>query len=368
MKKRNLYISFLFITLLLLISCSNNNNPVGVDYSSPWTTSTPETQNVDSKYLNDLVTQINDNTFGNVQSLVILRNDNLIFEKYFRGYARETLHHVYSVTKSFTSAMVGIAIQQGIISGINEKLMNYFKDYNIQNSDTSKSSITLRNVLTMSAGFQWNELSIPYSDTNNDFNKLFASSDAIQYVLDKPMQNYPGTKFRYNTGLPLLFSFIIQEETGKSAETFTVENIFKKIGISSYKWDNAPKGITNTGSGLFLRPIDMALFGQLFLNRGVWNGEQIIRSDWVDISTANSISVNSNIDYGFYWWRYSKLNSVVNTLPVNDVYFAYGYGDQIIWVIPQYKMVVVITADNGENNFPTDNIIKNYVLPSITNK
>jgi len=367
MKKRIIYINFLFIISLLFISCSDNS-PVGVDFSSPWITSSPEAQNVDSSYLNGLVSQIDNNTFGNIKSLVIVRNNYLIFEKYFRGDTRETLHHVYSVTKSFTSALVGIAIQKGIISGTNEKLLNYFKDYSIKNPDTAKSSITLRDALTMSAGFQWNELSISYSDPNNDFNKLFSSINPIKSVLGKPMQDYPGTKFRYNTGLPLLFSYIIQKQIGKSAETFAVENILNKIGIKTYTWNNAPGGITNTGSGLSLRPLDMAFFGQLYLNRGNWNGNQVIPSDWINNSTVNSISVTSNINYGFYWWRYSDSNPVVSTLPVNDIYFALGYGDQSIWIIPQYKMVVVITADNDESYFPTDNIIKNYILPSITDK
>ncbi len=367
MEKRNLYILFLFIIPLLFVSCSDNN-PIGIDYSSPWITSSPEAQDVDSNYLNSLVSQINNNVFGYIQSVIVARNNKLIFEKYFHGYSRETLHRVYSVTKSFSSAMIGIAIQQGIISGINEKLLNYFKNYSIKDLDTLKLSITLRDVLTMSAGFQWNELSIPYSDPNNDFNRLFSSTDAVKFVLDKTIQDYPGTKFRYSTGLPLLFSYIIQKETGESAETYAIENIFNKIGIKNYTWNDAPGGITNTGSGLSLRPIDMALFGQLYLNHGYWNNQQIISADWINLSTAAAISINSNLEYGFYWWRYSDSNPVVNTLPSNDIYFALGYSDQIIWIIPQYKMVVVVTANNAENYFQTDNILKDYILPSITNK
>jgi CubicO group peptidase (beta-lactamase class C family) len=366
MKLRNINIAFLFAALIFCNSCSDHN-PVSYKIDQ-WQTSSPEDQNINSLYLNKLVLDINDNIFGNIKSLVIIRNSYLIFEKYFRGDTRETLHPVYSVTKSIVSALVGILFQRDEISSLDNKLLSYFADYNIKNPDTDKSSITLRHTLNMSAGFQWNELSIPYSDPNNDFQKLFSSSDPIQYVLDKPMQDTPGSIFRYNTGLPLLFGAIITELTGEPADTFANKNLFSEIGIRNFNWVHAQGNIVNTGSGLYLRPLDMALFGELYLNQGIWNRKQIISPEWISLSTAKSIVVNSNFDYGYYWWRYSNSNNVVSTLPINDIYYAYGYGDQIILIIPQYKIVVVITADNGESNYPIDNIFKNYILPSIIDK
>lgn len=366
MKFKNIYIAVLFTTLLAYNSCSDNN-PVSYNVNQ-WEISTPEEQNVSSIYLNALVGEINSNAFGNIKSLVIVRNNYLILEKYFRGDGRETLHPLYSVTKSIVSALIGILVQQGKISNLNIKLLSYFSEYNIKNQDTDKSNITLRNTLTMSAGFQWNELSIPYSDPNNDFQKLFESSDPIQYVLDKSMQEQPGTIFRYNTGLPLLFGLVIEKLTGQPADTFANENLFREIGISNFIWNHASGNIVNTGSGLYLRPLDMASFGELYLNHGYWNGKLIVPSDWIDVSTAASISVSSNFDYGYYWWRYSNNNVVVSSLPDNDIYYAYGYADQVILIIPQYRMVVVITADNGESNYPIDNIFKDYIFPSIVNK
>jgi CubicO group peptidase (beta-lactamase class C family) len=366
MKLQNIYIAVLFAALLACTSCSDNN-PVSYKIDQ-WQTSTPEQQNINSLYLNKLVLDINNNVFGDIKSLVIIRNNHLIFEKYFRGDTHETMHPVYSVTKSIVSALVGILFQRGEILSLDNKLLSYFTNYNVANQDTDKSSITLRNTLNMSAGFQWNELSIPYSDPNNDFQKLFSSSDPLQYVLDKPMQEAPGSIFRYNTGLPLLFGAIIAKLTGEPADTFANKNLFSEIGISNFKWDHSRANIVNTGSGLYLRPLDMALLGELYLNKGIWNEKQIISPEWITLSTAKSITVNSNFDYGYYWWRYSNSNNVVSSLPINDIYYAYGYGDQIILIIPHYKMVVVITADNGESNYPIDNIFKNYILPSIIDK
>lgn len=367
MRTRSLYYLLTLLTAFFFTECSSDN-PVMPDAAPGLKVSTPENQNINGQYLDMMTYRANDYYYGDIKSIIITRNNYLIYEKYFRGETRETLHRVYSVTKSFTSAMVGILIQRGLISGLDNKLLNYFSGYNLQNNDPGKSLITLENTLSMTSGLQWNELSVSYTSPSNDYYQMFSSTDPVKYVLEKPMQETPGTRFRYNTGLTFLFSSIIRTVTGEPAEKFAKENIFDPLGITDYSWTTATGGLVNTGSGLSMRPLDMALFGQLYLNRGFWNGRQVVPADWVDRSTSKFISASSNFNYGYFWWRFSDSNPVISTLTKNDIFVAIGYGDQYIFVIPQFKIVMVITANNGETNYPVFNILSDYVFPSIKDK
>ena len=365
---KNLKLILLIFCSLFVYSCNTQtSNPVSPDASDAWRVSPPEVQNVSSTQLNSLSVEIEKGTYGEIKSLLIARNNYLIFEHYYRGDSREDLHLLYSVTKSFTSALVGIAINEGKIAGLKKTLLSYFSEYTVRNNSLSKESITLNEAITMSAGFQWNELSLPYSDITNDFQVFYRSKDKFQYILDKPIEYAPGTKFVYNTALTYLFSGIIKKQMHESAEQMAVEKIFNPLGISKYTWETTADSISNTGNGLSLRPIDMALFGQLYLDKGKWNNQQLIPQSWIQESTAKSISVNSYYDYGYFWWRFSNTNSVVSNLPVNDIYYAEGYSDQFIFVVPQYQMVIVITADNREDYYPIGDMLKNYIFPAITN-
>ncbi len=269
-------------------------------------------------------------------------------------------HYCNSVTKSFTSALIGIAIDQGKINGVDEKLLSFFPEYNeIANLDERKESITLENVLTMSAGFTWDEWSTPYGHPENASTKMAGTSDWNKYVLDLPMNDNPGTKFVYNSGCTLLLSGIIANKTGQSAEEFAKENLFNALGITNWEWLTSPNEITNTGWGLFLHPVNMAMFGYLYLKNGLLNGEQVVSEDWVNESTSNHID-----PYGYQWWMIP--NVFVETYPEADgAYYAIGYGGQYIFVLPNLNMVVVFTAENyvTDTNFAF-NILWAYILNS----
>ncbi len=335
---KNIYLFFyLILTCLSLFfySCKSEiETPPLVDRQSEnWKTSTPENQGLNSFGLESLRQQIISGNFGNIKSLLIARNGYLVFEKYFNGADRNQLHILYSVTKSITSIVTGIVINNKKNLSVNDKIKIYFPAYS-RYFNSTKEEINVKDLLTMSAGFQWNELSVLYSNFDNDFNYLFSSNDGIAYLLNKDIVNTPGTKFVYNTGLPLLQSVILENCVDESVADYTNQNIFVPLGITTWNWNTFQDSITNTGSGLSLRPIDLALIGQLLLNEGNWNGQQIVTKDWIDESTQKSISVNPNYDYGYFWWRFSNQNPVVKSLPVNDLYFGWGYSDQFLFVIP----------------------------------
>jgi len=329
---------------------------------------------LDEKKISGLVKKISAGNFGNIDSLIIIQNDKLILEKYFRGWERDKLHACFSVTKSVTSALIGIAIEKGLIKDVDLKLTDIFTDYQeLENMSEKKKSITLENVLTMTVGYRWNELSVPYKNddgswnTENDIVKLHINAkDFIKYVLDLPLINDPGEKFTYNTGCSILLSGIIEKETGKSAEEFAAENLFTPLGIKKWRWSKSPNGTTDTGGGLFLHPADMAMFGYLFLKHGKMNGVQIIQEDWIRKSTARHIEIPGKGEYGYQWWRFKKSTKNKSSDMINSSYYAVGIGGQTIFVVPDADLVVVSTADNllhkGKNIFSA---FFEQIIPSL---
>ncbi len=352
-------LSILFLLIIVFISCSEEN-PVVSD-------STPvSTGNIlDSTIINNLITKITAGDYGLIHSLLIYKDDTLVVEEYFRGYNRESLHVCYSVTKSVTSALIGIAIDKDHISGTNLKILNFFPEYsNLQNPSEWKNNITLNHVLSMSAGFQWDELTTPYSDPDNDVRKLINSSDWIKYVLDLPVIYQPGTIFTYNSGCSTLLGGVIDKSTGIKADQFCKTNIFDPLEILNWRWEVGPNGVIDTFGGLRLRSIDMLKFGRLFLQKGRWNGVPLISESWVNTSTAAKININSYSEYAYQWWRYRDASSTAQVLRINDVYYALGWGGQLIWVVPHLDMVVVSTGGNyNSGNEPLD-FFRDYILPA----
>jgi CubicO group peptidase (beta-lactamase class C family) len=273
------------------------------------------------------------------------------------------LHPCYSVTKSFTSALIGIAIDQGYINGVDDNLLDFFPEYeDIANLDDTKKSIMLKHVLTMSAGFTWDEISNRLMDRqgnlnpDNDAIKMAQSDDWNKYVLDRPMSTDPGTEWNYSSGGSHLLSGILTNTTGQSAEEFAEEHLFKKLGITKWEWLADPNGLTTTGWGLELHPVNMAMFGYLYLKKGRLNGQQVVPEAWVEESTAKHIVVehffhwimDGKLDYGYQWFRLN--DSMFDTMwrddppDINDIFDATGVGGQYIYVVPHLDLVIVITA------------------------
>jgi CubicO group peptidase (beta-lactamase class C family) len=317
------------------------------------------------------VEDINGGEYGKIHSLIIIHNDSLVLEEYFMGWSRHMRHPLFSVSKSFSSALIGIAIEQGYINSVDDNLLSFFPEYDdIENLDERKESINLGNVLTMSAGFQWYD--DPYLDKcgnpnpESDTVKMVGSSDWIKYVLDLPMSDDPGTKYLYNNGGSHLLSGILTNKTGQSAEDYAEENLFNALGITNWEWKKDPNGLTNTEGaygGLLIHPVNMAMFGYLYFKNGLFDSKQIVPENWVKESTSAHIERRDPDSdeimgyYGYQWWINSN----------KTVYFASGLAGQFIFVIPGINMVVVMTAENFEDPFgPETDILTNIVDALVT--
>jgi CubicO group peptidase (beta-lactamase class C family) len=305
-----------------------------------WLNSTPEEQGMDSSKLEQIVESIKQQNIA-IHSLLIIRNGYLIFEKYlnleeYLGHTQsnqDNMHSLYSATKSFTSALTGIAIEEGYIDNTSLKVVDFFPEKTIENLDSRKKNMTLQHLLTMTTGFEWDEW------TGDSAYKMLRSANPVEYMLDLPMKDDPGTVLTYCTGASHLLSAIIQETTGKTTLEFARKYLFNPLGISEVQWTYDQQNIHHGGHGLSLTSRDMAKFGYLYLNNGTWNGKQIVSTDWVAKSTNPYNFFQENNGYGYQWW----------ILPQINVYYASGLYGQGIYVAPEKDIVAVFTADISSN-------------------
>jgi len=343
-----------------------------------WQTAAPGEVGLDEQLLNEAVERINSGDYTNVHAILIIKDGKLVFEEYFRGYTwdfygekfrgdlvefdEHRLHNLASVTKSFTSALIGIAIDQGVIPSVEEKVWTYFPEYNDLRDET-KDKISLAHLLTMTSGLEWNGMDIPVSsrDTRNDLVQLFMVADPIAYVLAKPVVDEPGTRWYYNGGGTNVLGEVIRKASGMRMDEFAEQYLFSPLGITDYEWDFINPDLIHASGNLRLRPRDMAKLGMLFLNEGVWRGEQIVSEDWIKKSTQAHATTSWESGYGYQWW----LVTYRSGLQIFDSFYANGWGGQRIIVFPSLEMVVVFTGGNYIEGNPVDEIIERYILPAV---
>ncbi len=317
------------------------------DPTGAWEYATPEEQGVDSAQLARMYAQVQRDQVR-IDSFVLVRHGKAIAEAYVYPYTATTKHTLYSVSKSFTSALLGIAIEQGLFTGVDEKVEDIFNDVTTQPLAANMHAMRLRHLLTMSTGHA--------TDTTG---RITATTDWVKAFMELPVENVPGSGFVYNSGATFMVSAAIQRRSGVNALTYASRYLFPALGITDYSWDAGPGNISCGGWGLSLRPLDMAKFGQLYLHNGRWNGQQIVPEAWVAESSRKQISNGTEgfwgSGYGYYFW-------------LNDFggYRADGALAQYIFVLPAYDAVAVFTCNLSSDTELPARLMRNYVLPAMT--
>jgi len=314
---------------------------------------------IDSTLIIELINKILLREIPNIHSLLIMKDNKFVLEEYFYNYSPNRLHRVHSVTKSFTSALLGIAIDRNFIADTNEPVWKYFSDRNSTKWVNDKYVVQIAHLLSMSAGLDWKGLTI--GETNDDID-MYKTADYFGYLLNKDLRYKPGTNFCYNNGLSLMLGHVIEKSSGLPVDSFAKENLFKQLEINNYSWDMDDNRITRTDGGLKLRPRDMLTFGQLYINGGKWNNKQVISENWIQKSTEAKIN-STDQEYAFHWWirNYSINNILFRTI------YALGHGEQAIILVPEQKLAFVMTAGNYlQSEHRPFEIMAQFILPSIS--
>ena len=335
-----------------------------------WEVSTLEASGLNPASIIEATNHIRNQDYKNIHSLLIIRNRTLVYEEYFAGidgrkgfieFDENTLHDLRSVSKSVTSALIGIAIDRGYIKSVDVPIFQFFPEYADYRTD-EKNRITLKHLLTMTAGFEWDQSGAHQSepDSPNSEAQMENSSDFIEYVLSKEISDEPGARFNYNSGCTILLAGVIKNVSGMHVDQFAEKYLFRPLGIAHHDWWRTANGLPQTHAGLLLCPRDMAKIGQLYLDHGRWKDQQIVSTPWVSESTTPHFK---NERYGFGWW----LDSFSFQGRTLKGYVAKGNGGQFIFVIPDIYMVIVFTGGNYGSSIANQafKIVNEYVLPAV---
>jgi len=318
--------SILFICVYLLISVSlsaaeflskeHNYWP-----TEGWRTSTPEAQGMRSDVLADMLSLVQEKGYK-IDSITVVRNGFIVADAYFYPFRKGMKHSIHSCTKSIISALIGIALDRGYIKGINQSALSFFPNKTIANLDEWKKAITVRHLLTMSSGLKCRD---SYRYGYVGYREMLNSTDWIQHVLNLPMETSPGRTFNYSNGVSHLLSGILQNATNMTTLDFAKKHLFTPLGITDVEWQTSPQGIYTGWARMLLTPHDMAKIGWLYLNKGQWEGRQVVSKAWVEKSTKGHVE-GTLLDiyggmYGYQWW-----------VDPAGYYMAIGFQGQFIFV------------------------------------
>lgn len=345
--------------LLALTSCSTESVDIEVpstERNYVWETESPGSVGLDSLRIDSAFVLADAAEF--VRSILVIKNGKAVAEKYFNFNGPDSWHDLRSATKSFTSAITGIAISKGLLR-LSDKIADILPEAIHSEADPRIHNVTIKQILQMKSGI----------GSDFYFNDLpFTQPTVLEFVMNAPMQDDPGARFIYSSNSNILLNAAIAKVSGKSALEFAEEYLCEPLGISISWWEKDTQGIYFGGGGLFLTTRNMAAFGYLFLNNGNYKGEQIIPASWVRNSfndeLGNSINDNviDNIGYGYLWW--------IGSLNGFKVYSAQGYGGQLIMLFPELDMIVATTCEAEvdlnqayyQGNYMAA-LIKDYILP-----
>ncbi len=285
--------------------------------------------------------------YSNITGILVQKNGVKLYENYFNGYTADNATHVYSVTKSVFSALIGIAIDKGHIKSVDQKVLDFFPDYTVKTDEKVIQCITLKNLLTMTASYKYKFE--PYEE-------FFASDNWVKAALDLLGGERHTGEFMYSAIIGThILSGILVKATGQPVLDFAAENLFSPLGIhvthnvvlrnkeehiavmndkNTSGWVVDPQGINTASWGLFLTPADMAKIGQLYLNGGIWENKQILSEKWIEVSTKEHIRLD-RLSYGYLWWIIDDQE---------HIYAALGDGGNVIYVNTKKKMVVSIAS------------------------
>ena len=328
---------------------------------------------IEKSHLIELINEIREGKYADIHSFLIIKDNMLVVEEYFAENGTRhspfitdlfsnKVHHLASTTKCVTSTLMGIAIDKGFIKNVEEPIINYLSEYSSLFTE-EKKRIRISHMLTMTPGFEWNQFGV--SDDRNDGMQMWRTDDVIGYVLRKPLEAEPGTKFNYTNGVPTVTGAIIKNASGMEVGMFAEKYLFRPLGIYEYLWTCYPDGSIETDGGLALRPRDLAKIGQLYLDKGVWKSERIISEQWVIESTKERLRFGKDDRWGYgYHWMQAESRIGARIL---HSYFIPGDGNQILAVFPEFRMVVVFTAGNyGRDPKSTYYaLFEEFILPAV---
>lgn len=344
-----------------------------------WPATTPEAVGLSSAVLDSIDAEIRAGDYGYVDRFLVIRSGQLAYDRRYRYdfdriygdsarlgttlvalhragpynyfnpwwhpyYQRGDLHTLQSVTKTITSIVIGVAVTRDEFPSLDTPVLSFFDSGTVENVDDRKRRMTVRHLLTMTAGLDWNEDEA--AGEVGAVDSLESSYDWVRFTMDRPMAGEPGTRFNYNSGATQLLSYVFYEATGHDIEEYAARHLFAPLGITDWFWKRTPAGLPDTEGGLYLTSEDLAKLWFLFLRDGTWDGQEVVSPEWVRTSVAPATAVDDpsppgGVHYGLKWWLHPN--------PIDATRFMWvgsGFGGQAAIAVPEEDLIVVINHWN----------------------
>ena len=307
---------------------------------------------------------IADDVYRQINSVVVLKDGEVLIERYYNGATRDDTHNPRSVGKTVAATILGIAIAEGHIDSLDQSLADFYELENHRNFSAKKASVTLRELVTMTSGFDGFDFE-PESIGNEE--NMYPQDDWVAWALDLPMagDRNPGDEWRYFTAGIVILGDILNSAVPGGLENYAHEKLFEPLGIANYEWQHTPQRVANTAGGIRLTPLGFAKFGELHRARGQWRGEEIVPAEWVDemLTPVVETTVPGN-RYGYLWWH--KTYRVAGlAYPAS---YCSGNGGNKVFVFGEHGLVVVVTASAYGRPYmhsQVDEIMEKFVLPAV---
>ncbi len=300
-------------------------------------------------------------SFKNVDSLIVCSQGEIFFEKYYNGFQKGSRHVIQSQTKSIVALLMGMAIDRGFVKSENEPATLFFPGH-FDAGDKLKSTVTIKHLLTMTAGFDWEEM-LPLDDPKNDNMNMFNSGDWLRYAISRPMSKKPFTEFGYNSGCPMIVAGIIEKASKMKLDEFAGKYLFEPLEITEYLWLKDKTGFCHAGGGLSLKPMDMMKIGMLVMNNGRWKDRRLVSEDWVRKATSSYFPTSfDDSAYGYYWWIRERRTGGGTTAKMIS---AEGAGGQKLYLFPEYRLIIAFTERNDRTPQVSPLFIAESILPIL---
>jgi len=361
--------------------------------TSGWPRTNPEAAGFSTAVLDSVDAEVRSGRYGFVDRILLIRRGELAWERRYRHdydsiygdsarlattlrthdrggpynyfddwwhpyYRRGELHTLQSVTKTITSIIIGAAVTHGEFPPLDTPVLSFFNPDSVANVDARKRRMTIRHLLTMTAGLDWDEAR-PYGDTANTAIHLEGSYDWVAFAINRPMSEEPGSRFNYNSGASQLLAHVFRRATGMDIEEYAARNVFGPLGIRDWYWKRTPAGVADTEGGLYLAAEDLARLWYLWLRGGTWDGRRVISAEWVRQSVTPAIRAGGgaagSVWYGYKWWLYPNPLDSTRT-----VWGGSGFGGQFPLAVPEDDVIMVVNQWNilpGRPGMPSRQVL-----------
>lgn len=336
------------------------------DDRNVWPVAHPESVGMDADLLLEMDAALYNNPNEGINSIVIIKDGYLVFENYYFDNDRSTLFDLGGVSSCLTNLALGKAIEMGLIESVDDSLYKYLPDYAQEFEDFPlKKNITFAHLMTMKSGLSWNQLTSVFDGDENDIDYISLSSDWVEYLITKPLDAYPGSRFTFNGAISVLIAAAIENEYGAGFDVFLKSEVYASLDIDQADMEKSG-GNLNPAWGISMTSLDLAKIGYLYLHEGEWFGEQLIDAEYVSSSVESQTVIDYFNDYGWLWWRYAE-NSTFLSLETNDTFFATGHEGQRLYVIPHLDLVVVMTGNETPADYSLYSpfILRDYIIGAI---